>query len=310
MKASTPNDLANHAETLSDYLYDYGLQPSMRTVYSRQFFDYLLSACWRKLYRRFSSWQGLGLIRNFEERVDLLQRHLDIIGTPAGPNKTFMDRGPGDHTLAIFLHRNRVVIFESMLPSVLQHDMHSPPPKSVFDDFREAVVNANDKDDLMGLYTQKTALGFHYFVYCAFLLAGQAIRAIYDSYEPLAKNGASTKKSYTNAVKNFKDDILAAVLPMKLLQYVLGSTIFKRHIEVWTNDGACLEQLLPKWPQKKDNLIFGKRRHILGSSKKGPLGVRPTESGNEVGEIPNMSHTEDDHDGDKDEDEVEVCKPI
>lgn len=313
MDASTSDGLANHAETLSDYLYEYGGQPDKRNDYSQRFFDYLLSACWRKLHRRFCSWQGLGLIRSFEERVDLLKKHLNIIGTLAGPSKTFRDRGPGDRTLTFFLYKNKHIIFDKMLPSVLSPDMRPQQPRSpaVFNDFREAVVNAYHENDLAELYTEKTALGFHYLVYCAFLLAGQAIRGIKDCHDnfKLVEKVANRKEEYDDKVKVFKDRILAAVLPMKLLQCVLSSTVFKNHIGVWTNDGESLEQLLPKWGEKKANVEFGIKRRILGSRKLGPSGKSSMEGGDEGGDIPKKSRGPTEDDGNE-EDESEVCKPI
>jgi len=118
MDVSTPKGLADHAETLSDYLYEYGAHPLQRSKHSLRFFDYLLSACWEKLHRRFCSWRRLGLIRNFEERVDLLNGHLDMIGTSAGPNKDFMVRGPGDRTLTHFLYLNRESVYAAVGSSI------------------------------------------------------------------------------------------------------------------------------------------------------------------------------------------------
>jgi hypothetical protein len=79
------------AETLSDYLYEYGENPSQRSDYSMYFNEYLVSACWKKLHRRFCSWQRLGLIWKFEERVDLLEAHLNLIADLGGPQNTFLD---------------------------------------------------------------------------------------------------------------------------------------------------------------------------------------------------------------------------
>ena len=67
MACLSPAGLANHAKMLSDYLYDYGSKPNMWSDYSKQFFVYLLSTCWKKLYKQFSLWQGLSLIQNLEE---------------------------------------------------------------------------------------------------------------------------------------------------------------------------------------------------------------------------------------------------
>ena len=330
MDVSSPEGLANHAETLSDYLYEYGRNPSQRTDYSMKFSEYLVSACWEKLHRQFCSWQRLGLIRKFEEGVELLEGHLDIIEKSVGPKDTFLERGPGDRTLVNFLYLNRDNIFREMLPSTLPSDMHRRPSPSVFDKLYEAVVYAFENNDLEPLYTKETALGFHYLVYCVFLLAGQAIKLIKDHSQPLKKRGAEKKVEYSSLVETFKMHIKAAIMPMKFLQFVLSSTVFKGHIGVWTNDGESLHCLLPKWTEKKINLVFGRNRQILVGSKMEPLEESPIEGGNGDGDTPNESPTgggenddaskespserckdnDDDDDDDDDDDSPEVSKSI
>lgn len=319
----SPQGLANHAETLSDYLFEYGEEPPNRGIYSMSFSVYLLSACWKKLHRRFCSWQRLNLIRKFEERVDLLEAHLNLIGQSSGPKMTFLERGPGDHTLASFLKANPL-IFTEMLPKALPDDMHPKPPPLVFDKLHQAVVRACDHNDLESLYTKETALGFHYLVYCVFLIAGNAIKKIKDHSTPLNLQGAKKGASYSSLVDDFKVHIKGAIFPMKFLQFVLSSTVFKRHIGVWTNDGECLDSLLPSWAEKRDDVIFGIKRGIQAASKKGPS---PIEGGNGDGDTPNESPTgggenddaskespsercKDNDDDDDDDDVPEVRKSI
>jgi len=291
MDVSSAEGLANHAETLSDYLYHYGENLPERNDDSMSFTQYLLSVCWEKLHRRFCSWQRLGLIRKFEERVDILDAHLAIVGTSSGPKDPFLSRGTGDRTLLNFLYGNKDNIFKKMLPSALPSDMHPQPSPSVFDKLYEAVVHAHEKKKLELLYTKETALGFHYLVYCVFLTAGRAIKLIKDRSKPLKIAGASKNVSYSEFVESFKSHITAAVLPMKFLQFVLGSTVFKDHIGVWTNDGESLDLLLPNWTEKRVNLIFGKKRQFMAESKKGPQQESPIEGGNGDGDTPNESPT-------------------
>ena len=219
MDVSSPGGLANHAETLADYLYEYGEHKTQRKEYSGLFFNYLLSSCWEKLYSRFSSWQRLGLIRSFEEKVVLLEGHLNLIGSWVGPNVDFMEQGPGsgDMTFIKFLYLNRIAIFGSdagsgMLVSVLPPDLGLS--NSIFDKLREAIYEAS-KDSKSYIYTKETSLGFHYLVYCAFLLAGQAIREIKDHHVGLNQMGAENKEGYHELVDKFKGRIRVAVLPMK-----------------------------------------------------------------------------------------------
>lgn len=282
MDVSSPEGLADHAETIADYLYDYGKDQGQRNKNSTLFFEYLLSACWEKLYRRFSSWQGLGLIMKFEKHVHLLEKHLELT-----PSEDFMKRGPGDRTLVNFLSLNQD-IFDSAIK-----DAH-PRGKPELEKFRDAVVYASrtGNDDLNDLYTRETALGFHYLAYSAFILAGRVIRKIKDQKSAL--NNTSRKNA--SAVEEFKNSIKIAVAPIKLLQCVLASTVFKRHIEVWTNHGESVNELLPKWSEKTDSLEFGVNRQILAKEKKGPTKNPVNDDGPEVCDL--------------DDNGPEVCKSI
>ena len=155
-----------------------------------------------------------------------------MVGESAGPKDTFSERGASDRTLLNFLYSHRNGIFGRLLPGILPSDMHPQPRSPVFDKFHDAVVHAYNKNDLRLLYTKETALGFHYLVYCVFLMAGQAIKSIKDLSQPLKNTGASKRSSYPESVDMFKSHIKAAVLPMKFLQFVLSSTVFKHHIGV------------------------------------------------------------------------------
>ena len=297
MDISTPQGLADHVETLSDYLYEYGEHKLQRAKYSEQFFTYLLSACWEKLYRRLCSWQGLGFIRSFETREYLLEAHLNLIGKPGGPKDNYLDRGPSDRTLSHFLYLNMNVIFDVILPS-FPRKMGSSSIKE-FDKLREAVKEAYN-GNLKCLYTKDTALGFHYLVYFSFIVAGQLMKGIKDVSLSLKKkkNDKALKEKYGKYVG-------AAVLPMKLLQTLLSSTVFQRHICVWTNDGETIDSLLPKWSEKNDNVVFGETVQIVATSKEGtlkksPLKESPAEGGDEDGDTkksPGEDSNDDDDDG-------------
>ena len=314
MDISTPQGLADHVETLSDYLYEYGEHKLQRAKYSEQFFTYLLSACWEKLYRRLCSWQGLGFIRSFETREYLLEAHLNLIGKPGGPKDDYLDRGPGDRTLAHFLYLNTNVIFDVILPNFLQKmESSSLPSIKEFDKLRKAVKEAYDGDgNLKCLYTKDTALGFHYLVYFSFILAGQVMKGIKDVSLSLKKK----KNVEDKALKEeYRKHVRAAVLPMKLLQTLLSSTVFQRHICVWTNDGETIDGLLPKWSEKKDNVVFGETVQIVATSKEStlkksplkesplkesPLKESPAEGGDEDGDTkksPGEDSNDDDDDG-------------
>jgi hypothetical protein len=237
-----------------------------------------------------------------------------LIGTLAGPKEDFMESGPGDRKLTQFLYWNQAV-FKRMLPLALPHDsIHCQLPQS-FNKLREAVRHAFEKNDLKLLYTKETALEFHYLLYGVFLLAGQAIRTIKDHHTPLSQTGAKDKKDYLSQVEKFKARILAAMLPMKLLQCLLSSTVFKWHIGVLTNDGESVDELFPKWSQKKDDVKFGIKQRIFSESKLGLSEESPNEGGGENNDTSKESCTDDGKDDDDDDDDdgnnlPEVCKSI
>lgn len=222
-----------------------------------------------------------------------------MIGELGGPNESYLDRGPGDHTLVVFLHRNKKFIWEDMIPLALtDYNKNSskqwPLAISEFDKLREAIDKAY-MGDLKCLYTKDTAMGFHYLVYLTFLLAGQAFEAINYHCGPagLRAVGARKQIDYQSKLKEFRAYLGAAVQTTKFLQCVLSSTVFKRHIGVWTCDGESLHFLLPKWSEKKESLAFGKERGILSRTKVGPSKESPSED-----------------DQDNDDDSPEVCKSI
>jgi hypothetical protein len=313
MDFSSPTGLASHAKTLSDYLYDYGKRQDQRSVYSRQFFIYLISACWRKLHRRFCSWQGLGFIYHLERSFIVFKGHLDQIGKRGGLPLYIVDGavGPGDRTLIECLHLNTEIfdILHSVLPPDFPEEFKLSEP--VFGKLSKAVVKAYS-GDFAGFYTKDTAHDFHVFVYCAFLLAGQALRMIHDSFPPLAKRGIEKKPEYEKLVNDYKLSISAATMPMKLLQCLLSSSVFQRHIKIWTDNGESLGKILPKWQDKVDNLKFGKLRRILSDLKSGPSSQSATEGGDsvEIDDASKESPTEDDDEDEDDDNALEVCKFI
>ena len=78
--------------------------------------------------------------------------------------------------------------------------------------------------------------------------------------------------------------------------------MFKRHIGIWTNDGESIDNILPKWLEKSDNLKFGKKRLVLSKLKLGPSKEVPSK---EV--LSGTGYEHDEHDVD---DTPEVCKFI
>jgi hypothetical protein len=96
---STTTGLADHAKSVSCYLYEYGRtrDKALRTKYSDSFFIYLLVASWKKVHAHFSFWQALGFIQALENGVieDGLLDNIMEIGKGYGPLGK-----PGDDDIA------------------------------------------------------------------------------------------------------------------------------------------------------------------------------------------------------------------
>lgn len=287
MDVVTPKGLADHAESVSCYLYEYGRagDKALRSKYSKSFFLYLLAASWMKLHARFRSWRALSFIRELERGITegYVVSQIEEIGNDYGPVIPQVI-GPGDCTLADFFSKNEKFLCEMItyachtLPDEIRIQLSklvNPSPSEsedaihdktfTFNVFGEAVERT--LKEKKPLYTKETALTFHYLLYFAFLMAGRALRGIKD-YHQKFKSAAPKKRS--EPAQDYKSEIEAAELPIRFLICMLSSKAFKSHITVWTSKGASLKVILPRFTEKRDCMIFGKDRDILALSKQGP----------------------------------------
>ena len=87
LDVSTPEGLANHAKSVSCYLYEFGCNKTLQGKHSKSFFLYLLTASWSKLHSRFCSWHGLGFIQQLEKGItsNTLMDQIEMIGFEFGP---------------------------------------------------------------------------------------------------------------------------------------------------------------------------------------------------------------------------------
>jgi hypothetical protein len=275
LDVSTPEGLANHAESVACYLYDYGLNGSnktLRTVYSTSFFRYLLAACWPKLHSRFCSWKALGFIQQLELKItgDELEQLLKDEDCP----KIKSEIGHGDRSLADFFSSNKIFLlamvneYYKKLPDEVKSrllDLTQSPYGSAltFDAFSKA---AELPSGVLKLYTKDTVLDFHCLLYFSFLMAGKALSLIKDArvqFNQKSKENDTYKENYKEAIK-------AAEVSIRFLVYMLSSTAFRSHMDFWTEGGRTLKLILPCFEKKSDYLTFGKDRGILGSAKMGP----------------------------------------
>ena len=289
MDVKTPEGLANHAESVSCYLYEYGRTTrALRSKYSQSFFLYLLAASWMKLHSRFCSWRALSFIWELEKGItgDVVVSQIEDIGKDYGFPSLPLGLGPGDRTLADFFSKNKNYLRSMMedalstLPTQLSFRLSklvsNPLPSGsedhicnkilTFDAFGEAVERTLTEQKT--LYTKETALTFHCLLYLAFLMTGRALRAIKDSHQAL---NVWKPKLDEEAVEKYKEAIGAAELSVRFLICMLSSKAFKSHMGVWTSGGASLKHILPRFEEKRDYMRFGKDRDILATSKQGPV---------------------------------------
>jgi hypothetical protein len=302
MDVSDPSGLANHAESVASYLYDYGRtrDNALRKTFSKSFFQYLLGACWMKMHSRFRSWHGLGFIKVLERAItdNTIVSQVKEIGSDYGPLKLPDELGPGDRTLADFFSHNKDGILEMMQYSYSKLPMESEIRRHLSKHLNLPLSSSDLKEGMIvgafkafgeavkltlnqgkALYTNETAFSFHVLLYFSFLICGRELSEIRDSYQ-LLKSATSvaskkTDKEKTAAVESYKESILAAEFPVRVLICVLSSTAFKHHIRVWSSEGRNLNSILPCFANKADYLFFGKERLILGSLKLGPLSPSP-----------------------------------
>ena len=298
MDVKTPSGLANHAESVSSYLYEYGrASKARRSEFSRSFFLYLLASSWEKLHWRFRSWRALGFIMQLEEAIisGRIEKHLTEIGGSYAPSKPPEELGPGDRTLADFFSGNQTFVLDMItttwkdLPQTIRSKFpieklsEGKLPEKLFEDFFKpfGVAAVHARSSKRGpLYTKESAMSFHYLLYFSFLIAGTALSKIKDSLHALKNASAS---EYEKSTDLYKQAILAAEFPYRLLICVLSSKALRVHMDLWTNHGTELKTLLPVFEKKQEYLKFGKERHILPSSKLGPQNLDDSE-GDVVGD--------------------------
>lgn len=283
MNVSTPEGLANHAESVSCYLHEYGRtgDRTMRSKYSGSFFLYLLAASWRKQHSRFCSWRTFGFIQELEKSIGRIAEQAEEYWDSCDSCPFPEELGRGDRTLAEFYSKNKKYLCHMMtdtskslpppIQSQLLEQVNSSPSGSEDANnnaFGEAVEHA--LKEKKPLYTKETAVTFHCLLYLSFIMAGRALRAIKDSYQDLPSCSSKMTEERAAMVDEYKTMISAAELPIRFLICLLSSTSFNSHMSVWTLDGAYIRHILPKYEKKAEYVEFGKIRKILGKLKQGP----------------------------------------
>ena len=255
MDFSSPKGLANHAESVSCYLYDYGRNKNLRADISKSFFKYLLAATWNKMFRRLSSWRSLHFIQQLQ-----LGLNGDIIGEDPDYIASYpQELGPGDRSLAKFFSTNKSYLL-TMITKTANVLPETDLPSGfdlTFKAFDNAVAHAiNEKT---AFYTKESTLDFHYLLYFSFLMAGRALRRIVNDHENLPNKDVILKRpqQYEGKVDIYKSAIIAAELPIRFLLCMLSSTAFAEHMKVWTKGGMSMKPIRPFFEDRASYLEFG-----------------------------------------------------
>lgn len=163
-----PNSLSDHVATLSAYLNDYKktTDPKIQDDYSRKLNCYLLSACWKKIFKRISSWRATGFIRFLAYiQVDELRTQGEQWGQ--FPSHT----QPGDKTLISLL-------------------MHSQPDQPLFKEM-QSLLNASrlksSAESSPPPFSEDTILEFHALAIAIFTGFARAFKEIQFEFSKLVR---------------------------------------------------------------------------------------------------------------------------
>ncbi|KAK2459597.1 hypothetical protein APHAL10511_008407 [Amanita phalloides] len=222
--------LIDHIATVHSYLDDFKRTPDSRSDFSRRFFWYLLSMCWRKMYQQITSWQGLGI-------RELLK-----------PESTEPEPDSHNKTLVSFLSHSKDLI------NGLKHAFRQPDEIS-FDKLMAA------KSLGQAFYTRETAVEFHDLVYAALVTYARDI----DDFHTQFKMNLLKKFESVADVQlsdGLKDAFNGLEWMTRLLLCILTSSAFKVHVKIITNRGALLHYLKPTFENRDlyrsyANLILG-----------------------------------------------------
>ena len=146
--------LEDQAATLAAYLNDYMRKEQRdRSEYAFKYLSYVLSLCWRKLYKRISTDPGLAFAFGLKDWWPMWEKCIGHINWDMEPKV----RGPGDHTLASFIKHGRNVMSKMNSEEIDFLDEHKG--------FKKLYRRIDDLDRPLHsdgpLYTKDTVESFH-----------------------------------------------------------------------------------------------------------------------------------------------------
>jgi len=212
------------------YLNAYRENTTSRSKYSRAFFRYLLSVCWLNIYRRISSWRGLGLIYKLSP----------------GQSKFKSERIAWEN-VQLYDVRNEKYLVRFLLkyPNIIEGLGYASGP-GCFDALISAIKRGAPQ-----LYTKETADDFHHLVYAVFVTFGRA----------LCQFGQLQKGKAPRTALEAPFGALRAQAELFLL--ILTSSAFKQHLEIlWSISGPENQEEIPKFSEREEYLTFGEHMQI------------------------------------------------
>jgi hypothetical protein len=171
IRGMVPISLESHAKTVAAYLNCYKRASSVdQEKYGRDFYAYLLTACWKKMHARISSWPAVGLI--FGLHAALTLNVLKDVIEQFDWDKLPAQRRRGDRTLAHVLISNAASLGYAM-------DKLEPNYRSI-SKLLQAATSSVKSDTDYRIYSKETAYEFHCFVLAIFFGFSRSLKHVND----------------------------------------------------------------------------------------------------------------------------------
>ncbi len=234
--------LGSHAKTICSYLNDFKATHSdseghpagdNQTGCGRKFFNYLISFCWRRLYRRFTSWAGLGFVYHLEFTWLKLENEDAINEYPHW--ESFNTAYTGDKSLINFLNKHRFIlpVLNALLVRVGSFKT------GTFNSLIRAV-----EDGCPSLFTMDTAADFHKLVFGGFIMLTVELGEFEAQYKNWIHLDAKAQKTASLCFRRIG-------LYTRLLLNVLASTSFRHYMTFMVQHGV--KSLVPLF---EDRLLY------------------------------------------------------
>ena len=240
--------LEDQAATLAAYLNDYIRKEQRdRSEYAFKYLSYVLSLCWRKLYKRILTDPGLAFAFGLKDWWPMWEKCIGHINWDMEPKV----RGPGDHTLASFIKHGRNVMSKMNSEEIDFLDEHKG--------FKKLYRQIDDPNGPLHsdgpLYTKDMVESFHRLIFSALVLFGSSLSRV---------DACFSKSKQLNSPFTFKD-VQERLLVVRgythLLSAVLCSSAFKQHITLITGDIGP-QVLKANWTHRLSYRDFGRTYRI------------------------------------------------